>query len=197
MANGKINISKLNKMLRSGKSVRQCAEYFGVSSSAISQAKKSLNVAVVKNVALENAHKVVDQNLNAVEQLQKINGYANELLDLLMRWNRGDEEALQVLESQVSEKKIRIGDQEEFVREFKFQDPRQLALKAMAEVRGQLKLQLEIFQTLYDMQAVKNFQEEVLTVIGEVDQDARNKIIARLTEKSAVRGSVSFDSTAL
>ena len=56
---------------------------------------------MVKNVALESAHKVVEKNLNTLDQLQKINTYANELLDLLMRWNKGDAEALQILESQV------------------------------------------------------------------------------------------------
>ena len=42
--------------------------------------------------------------------LGKINSYANELLDLLMRWKRGDDEALQILESQVSaNRKFRVG----------------------------------------------------------------------------------------
>jgi len=193
MANGKIDIIKLNKLLKSGKSVKECASFFNVSPSAISQAKKGLSVAVVKNVALENAGRVVDKNLNAIEQLQKINNYANEMLDLLMRWNRGDGEALQVLESQVANKKVRVGGQEEFVREFKFKDPRELALKAMAEIRGQLKLQLEIFQTLYDLKAVEEFQEEVLNAIGEESQDVRARIIKRLCERRAVRAAVKFD----
>jgi predicted transcriptional regulator len=193
MASNKIDIIKLNRLLNSGKSVKECAKYFGVTPSAISQAKKGLSVAVVKNVALENAHRVVDKNLNAVEQLQKINGYANDLLDLLMRWNNGDDEALQVLESQVETKKVRVGDQEEFVREFKFKDPRELALKAMAEIRGQLKLQLEIFQTLYDLKAVEEFQNEVLTAIGEESPDVRERIIQRLRERRAVRAVIKFD----
>lgn len=193
MTNGKIDIRKLNQMLMQGKTVKQCADYFRVTPSAVSQAKKGLRVAVSKNVALENAHRVVDQNLDAVEQLQKINEYANELLDLLMRWNRGEDEALQVLESQVSEKRVRVGDHEESVREFKFKDPRELALRAMAEIRNQLALQLQIFQTLYDMKAVQAFQQEVLNAIAEVDESVRIKIIEKLTERRAIRGSVSFN----
>lgn len=193
MATSKINMVKLNQLLKSGKSVKQCAEYFNVTPAAISQAKKGLNVAVVKNVAMENAGRVVDKNLNAIEQLQKINSHANELLDLLMRWNNGDDEAIQVLESQVSDKKVRVGDQEEYVREFKFKDPRELALKAMAEIRGQLKLQLEIFQALYDLRAVEEFQNEVLTAIGEEAPDVRDRIIQRLRQKRAVRAAVQFD----
>ena len=193
MPKAKIDILKLNQMLRDGKPQKQIAQFFGVTEGAISKAKKQTRAAVVKSVALENAHRVVDKNLNAVEQLQKINHDANELLDLLMRWNRGDEEALQVLESQVSEKKVRVGDQVEFVKEFRFRDPRELALKAMAEIRGQLNLQLEIFQTLYDMKAVQEFQQEVLNAIGEVSPEVRNAIIRRLGEKRAIRAAIKFD----
>lgn len=132
---------------------------------------------------------MVDKNLNAIAQLQKINEYANEILDLLMRWNRGDSEALQILESQVSTKKVRIGNQEEFIKEFKFKDPRELALKAMQEIRGQLSLQLDIFKTFYDAQAIAEFQNEVLTAIKEVSLDVQNRIINRLKEVRAVRQS--------
>ena len=83
MTQSKIDIIKLNQMLTSGKSVKECAKQFGVTPSAISQAKKMLSVAVVKNVAMENAHRVVEKNLDAVDQLQKINVEANRLLDEL------------------------------------------------------------------------------------------------------------------
>jgi len=155
MTQSKIEIIKLNQMLRSGKSVKECAQYFSVTPSAISQAKKHLNVAVVKNVALENAHRVVDKNLDAVDQLQKINIEANRLLDELE------------------------------------QTP-ELKLKVMAEIRGQLKLQLEIFQALYDLKAVQEFQEEVLSTIGEASPRLRDAIVQRLAERRAIRKSISF-----
>jgi len=163
----------------------------GVTEGAISKARKELNIAVVKNVALENAHKVVERNLDTIEQLQKINSYANELLDLLMRWNRGDEGALQILESQV--KKVRVKGTEEEVTEYKFKDPRELAIKAMAEIRGQLSLQLDIFKTLYDVQAVADFQQDVLNAIGEVSGDVRNRIVQKLKERRALRNSASIN----
>jgi hypothetical protein len=193
MAEAKIDKTKLSQMLRSGKSQREIAQVFGVTEGAVSKAKKELNICVVKNLALENAHRIVDKNINAIDQLQKINNHANWLLDILMNWQKGDGEALQVLETQVSAKKVRIGDQEEVVREFRFKDPRELALKAMAEIRGQLKLQLEIFQCLYDLKAIQEFQTEVLTAIGEVDPDVRKRIIHNLNKKRALRSAVKFD----
>ena len=178
-------------MLRDGKPQSKIAQFFGVTEGAISKAKKELNVAVVKNVALESAHKVVAENLDAIAQLTKINRYANELLDLLMRWNRGDEGALQILESQV--RKVKVRGSEEEITEYRFKDPRELALKAMQEIRGQLSLQLDIFKTLYDVEAVAQFQKEVLTAIGEVSHDVRDRIIRRLKESRALRQSVSIN----
>jgi len=188
MPKPKIDHVKLNQMLRAGKSPKQVAEHFGVSQAAICKARKGLNVAVVENVVLESAHKVVAEHLDTIGQLQKINQNANELLDLLMRWNRGDSEALQILESQV--RKVKVKGSEEDVTEYKFKDPRELALKAMQEIRGQLGLQLDIFKTLYDVQAVAEFQKEVLSAIGEVSPDVRDRIIKRLKEGKALRRSV-------
>ena len=155
MANGKIDKLKLSQLLRSGKSGKDCAKFFSVTEGAISQARKELNIAVVKSVALETAHQVVEKNLNAVDQLLNINRKANTLLELAIQAKDHD-----------------------------------TTLKAMREIRGQLELQLEIFKTLYDIQAVADFQREVLTAIGEVDSGVRNLIINRLKEGRALRQSV-------
>jgi hypothetical protein len=191
MAKPKIDKVKLSQMLRAGKTVKEAAKFFSVTPGRISQIKKELNINVVKSVALENAHRIVDKNLNTIDQLQKINHNANELLDLCMRWQRGDDEALQVLESQM--KKVRVGKTDRFVEEFKFKDPRELALKAMGEIRRQLKLQLEIFQTLYDMKAVQEFQTEVLEAIGEASPDVRSRIISKLNQRRAIRAAIRVD----
>ena len=134
MPEPKIDKLKLHRMLSSGKSQKEAAQVFGVTEGAISRAVKTLNIGVVKNVTLESAHKLVEKNLNTLDQLQKINAYANELLDLLMRWNKEDEVAIQILESQV--RKVKIGKGEDFVKEFKFKDPRELALKERRALRG-------------------------------------------------------------
>jgi len=115
---------------------------------------------VVKNVALESAHKVVDNSLDAIGQLRKINDRSNAIIDEL---------------SSSSERA-----------------DKQLILKACAEIRGQLALELEILRSLHDIQAVAEFQREVLGAIGEVAPDVRNRIIQRLKEGRALRQSVSI-----
>jgi hypothetical protein len=191
MPKPKIDRVKLSQMLRRGKPQKEIAQFFGVTAGAVTKAKRELNINVVKTVAMEKAHEVVEKNLDAIAQLQKINSYANELLDLLMRWNRGDKEALQILESQV--RKVKVRGSEEEITEYRFKDPRELALKAMQEIRGQLALQLDIFKTLYDVEAIAEFQKTVLTAIGEVSPDVRNRIIQELKTRRALRGSVSIN----
>jgi predicted transcriptional regulator len=193
MAEIKINDRKLLQMIdKEKKSQSAAAKELGVTRQAVSKRLQELRGKTTRVVASKKIEAVVDQKLNAVAQLQKINDHANELLDLCMAWGRGDDEALQILESQRTTRTVRIGDEEIDISEFKFKDPRELALKAMCEIRGQLKLQLEIFQTLYDMKAVAEFQEEVLTAIGQVDNDTRREIIDRLNQKRVVRNVVKF-----
>ena len=183
MPKKKISYIELEQMVREGNGVSQIARKLKVTKGAVSKALKKMNVAVSKDIALRSAPDVVIQKVNALEQLGKINTYANELLDLLMKWNRGDDEALQILESQVFKKKVRVGDKEESVKEFKFTDPRQLALRAMSEIRGQLHLQMDLFKTLYNAEEVANFQKIVMEEIGYAAPEIRDRILQRLTDR--------------
>jgi predicted transcriptional regulator len=194
MKPAKINDRALLKLIDSKKmSQSESAKELGVSRQAVSKRLQELRGKTTRVVIAKKVGDVVDRKIDAMDQLSKINEYANEMLDLLMRWNRGDSEALQVLESQVRTKKVQVGDEIEFIKEFKMKDPRQLALQAMAEIRNQLKLQLDMFQALYDLRAAQEFQDEILTAIGEVDPDVRTKIIRKLGEKRALRTVVKFN----
>jgi len=194
MSKQKIDRVRLSRMLREGKSQKAIAQSMGVSEAAISKAKKELNINVVKSVALENAHKVVDKNLDAVGQLQNINEKANQILNELTGKDQVIEKMVKAVEGSLTYE----GDlkkQREHIRQIvlQVQKDKNTALKACAEIRGQLSLQLDIFKTLYDMQAVAEFQREVLTAIGEESPDVRNRIIQRLKESRALRQSVSIN----
>jgi predicted transcriptional regulator len=191
MGNPKINDRKLLRLIdKDGLSQSAAAKKIGVSRQAVNKRLQEIRGKTTKVVVAKKIEEVVDHKIDAIEQLTRINEYANEILDLLMRWNRGDDEALQVLESQVAPKKVRIGTKELEVQDVKLKDPRELALKAMAEIRGQLKLQLEIFQALFSLQAAEEFQNVVLETISEVDPKVRNEILRRLNDKRAVRSAV-------
>ncbi|MGO9021724.1 MAG: hypothetical protein ACLQVJ_25590 [Syntrophobacteraceae bacterium] len=171
---------ELKQLVRKGLSLRAMARHLRVSKSTVCARLKALNIAVSRDVTIRSARKIVDREINALDQLQKINRDANEMLDLCMRWNRGEDDA-------------KAGGQEGEASEYRFRDPRELALKVMAEIRGQLRLQVEIFQALFDMRAVKEFQAEVLEIIENVSPEARNEIVRRLAEKNALRSSLDLD----
>ncbi len=177
MPKPKFSDTKLKQLVNDGLNGSQIAKRLGVSKGAVSQRLKSLKLSVAKDVALIRAGEVVRKEINAVGQLQKINAHANELLDLLMGCMDGDE-------AKREEAFKKLGDG--------VKDPRELALKAMQEIRGQLKLQLEIFQALYDMQAVAEFQKEVLEAIEDASPETRDRIIYNLKEKRAIRSTLEF-----
>jgi transcriptional regulator with XRE-family HTH domain len=181
-------------MLRAGKSQKEVAQFFGVSEGAISKAKKELNVAVVKSVVLENAHRVTNKTIDAVTQLQSINEKANSMLDELMGEDKLIDRMVKAVQGAITYESEPV-KQTAYIRGIVKQitEDRFLALKAMQEIRGQLTLQLDIFKTLYDLEAVAEFQREVLNTIGEVSPDVRDRIIQRLKESRALRQSVSIN----
>jgi len=146
---------RLNQLLKEGKNISQIAEKFGVTPGAVSRAAKELNLNVVKSVALESAHRVVEYNLDAAAQLKAINDRTHGIINELSKSSdRAD---------------------------------KQIILKACQEIRGQLTLQLEIFRTMIDVDAVRSFQLEVLEAIGEAAPDVRDKIIQNLKAHRALR----------
>lgn len=187
-----IDLTLLDEMLNvQHKTQAYCAEFFGVGRSAITKAKRKLVIATSRSIVAKQAGRVIDKNLNAVDQLQKINKTANDLLDNLVYIQKGIPDECKSIKIDDDGKETEIVNYLLYTALLK--DARELSIKSMAEIRGQLKLQLEIFQCLYDMEAVKEFQQEVLTVIGEVSPDARARIIDRLNKANAVRKSTQLN----
>ena len=188
----KINDRVLLRMVDQGKTQVETAEHFGVSKQAVNKRLKELRGKTTKVIVAKKLEQVTDHKIDAIQQLKTVNNHANWLLEHVMKWVKGDNAAIQVLEKNV--RKVNVGTREEpeIIDEFKFKDPHEIALKAMSEIRGQLKLQLEIFQTLYSLQAAEEFQNTVLETIAEVDPNVRNEIIRRLNSKRTVRQTVRF-----
>jgi transposase len=63
-----------------------------------------------------------------------------------------------------------------------------LAVRLMAEIRQQLEFQLKIYQVLYDLTAHADFQRVALQEIEAADPATRERIIRRLREWRALRG---------
>jgi len=185
---------ELGKMLDKGRSQREIAVYFGVNESSVSKAKYKLKKGIVKSTTRTQLRRFIDKKMDALEQMQTINTAAHALLDLYLGWINGDKESLDKLKAQIEESKLNKREEakKEAVLFLKIKDPHELAIKIMAEIRGQIALQLDITKTLYDMKAMQEFQEEVLGAIGEVAPDVRARIIERLNKRRALHGAVRF-----
>ena len=60
-------------------------------------------------------------------------------------------------------------------------------VRALAEIRQHLQFGMQVIETLYTVQEIKDFMAEVLDVIGQIDKNARDTILRKLTEKRALR----------
>jgi hypothetical protein len=185
-----IDPGEVERLRSAGLNGAEIAKSFGVTEGAISKVLKKLNLAVKQHPILQDTTSIMEARLDMAGQLMKINNTANELLDLVMSWARGDKVALQVLESRIADKKVRVGDKIAWVKEFKMKDPREIALRAMAEIRGQIHLQMEIVQGIADMEEMAAFQKEVLDAIGSVSPEIRKQIIERLKERRFLRSTL-------
>lgn len=63
-------------------------------------------------------------------------------------------------------------------------------IRAVAEVRAHVDLGVRVMETLYNVQQVRAFQDEVLGVLDEFEPGARAKVLERLRQKLAVRGAL-------
>ena len=190
MGQSKIDYRELNQMLRAKKSYSEIAKHFGVSKGRISQAKKEMRNNINKVTVLEKAADVVHEHLDIMAQLRKINEDANRMLDLLIRWQEGDPEALRVLESQIKTVKFGKNGEEIDIQKVKMKDPRELTLRCMAEIRNQLKLQLDMYESYLEFNDRKRFQAEVLRILDEFEPGVKQRAINRLKDRALLRGAV-------
>lgn len=181
----------LAERMRQGKSVQEIADEFGVHRTGVSKRIRALKLAYSKNVTMHHAGQLLQKDLDAMQQLLKINEETNTLLDRLMAifknyltWEEGlsqdDEQPLTQDQSKEQFAKMNelLGGGKEVVN---------AALRCNAEIRQQLNLQLTIFQSLYDMKASAEFQEVVLEEINKVAPTVRDRIVERLRGLCAIR----------
>ena len=167
MGRGKISLVQLERLVREGNGVSQIAKKLGVAKGSVSKRLKDLRVGITKDVVLRSAPQIVDRQLNAMDQLKKINTLINGELDYI-------------------EKNIKTATGQE---RKDFQEQR---LKHVAEVRKQLGLLLEIAQALYNAEEVAAFQQSVLEEIGHAAPEVRDRILQRLNERRAIRSTIAL-----
>lgn len=189
MRTKQIDRKKVEQLLKTGIKQTVIARKLGVTQAAISQIKKELKVGTVKNVVIEQAPKVVAKSLNAIEQLQHINEVVVHILDELT----GEEETTKrmvqavqaVLDYEKEPTKDKLKDLKALI--LRINQDKNTAIKAAAEIRAQVGLQLEIFQTLHDIKMVAEFRETLIELLRRVDPKLRDEFIKLLDERQALQ----------
>jgi len=64
------------------------------------------------------------------------------------------------------------------------------SLRCIGELRKQVKLAFDIYQTLYSQQAAQEFMNLVLDILKEVDPDVRKKVIQRINAEQSLRNTL-------
>ena len=190
----KIDLEKLEHLItEENKSLTEIAAYFGVSVPAVSKARKKLGIAIVRNAAISRAPAIVQKKMTAIEQLDYLWNCTDEILVACMNWLRSDDDpetALRILESQV--KYISFGKDKKkmAIKEYKFRDPRDLALKAIGQAIGVNREKRELLKTLYDVTAVREFMNEIIQLLAETSPELRNTFIQKVKEKKALNSAL-------
>lgn len=160
-----IDRQQVRRMLHAGKTVSEIAKKLGVTDSAISKIKSAVKINACKVVALEGGAKTYEKSLNTLAQLVDINRTAKDLLEKYLSG---------------------LDDEDSIMR----RENKQIVMQLLAEIRQQLKLSVDIYQTVYDMTAIADFQKEVLEAIKEAAPDVRERIVKSLRAKQAIRGAI-------
>ena len=67
-----------------------------------------------------------------------------------------------------------------------------LSVKLIAEIRNQLRMMMDIYDTLYSMESVTEFQEVIVEVMNSCAPELREKFISKLKEKRNLRAALRF-----
>jgi len=190
----KIYEEKLRKLLKEGKNQREIAKILRVSEPSVSAAVQKLKLNTTKNITLETGYRAVKDRLDAIVQLNRINQVANQLLDELTGKENTINQMTKAVEKFIEFEQNPTKDNSKKLKNIlsRINQDKNTAIKACAEIRGQLNLQLEIFKTLYDIEAIAEFQRVVIEAIGEAAPAVRKTIIQNLKKRKALRESVTF-----
>lgn len=185
----------LAQMLRNGSTVKECAEHFGVTMSAISQLKTKF-MKEAAELPETSVVQIDDGSIDSMRQIQDINATMTRMLRRLDKLIQREElrtDALDELQTRITENPDNIDAQEVFDKVWNNNLKSILAIQmnsinASAEIRKQIELTIKIAETIYNVQNVQEFQNDILGVIASIDGSVKDKIVDGLKKRRAIRG---------
>ena len=158
---------QLEQLVREGCGVSDIARKIGVTKGAVSKRLKDLKVGIAKDIVLRSAPQIVDRQLNAMDQLKRINGLINNELDFIEK----------NIDTATGEQRKELQEQR---------------LRHVAEIRKQLGLLLDIAQAFYNVEQVAAYQQFVLEEIGHAAPEVKIRIAERLNRAGIIPSTFGF-----
>ncbi|WP_027179471.1 hypothetical protein [Maridesulfovibrio bastinii] len=180
---GKIDQEMLIKQLvELGWKQSASADFFGVSQAAVSKAKKRIDLAVSKDVALFSAPKMISAKLSLADQLEALGKQCRELLEMVHVVLHGDQSSQEYRDCQSKLRRL-AGSK---------RDLGGFLIQLQAELRKQLEFVFKMQSEIYSLKKVEEFQSIVLEEIQNAAPEVQQRIVARLTEINAARSALDF-----
>ena len=198
--NQKIDTQRMMSMLRDGESIRSIAKHFNCTVNAVWTMKKreEARLAAIPDVAKSE---LSCDNINTVQQLRVMN---DTILDELKRCRRliDRQDSIELEKEKLEDQIKKDPKNTDLVTKLKAMGYSRLSdiLKIQsqlfaisAEVRKQIELQVKIYETIYNVRLVAEFQEEILEVLRTVEPSIREQAIRKLKERRSIRGLMRMD----
>ncbi len=180
---GKVDHDVLIKLLvECGMKQVACADFFDVSQAAVSKAKKRIDLAVSKDIALFSAPKMIDAKISLADQLEALGKQCRELLEMVHVVLHGDQNSQEYRNCQSKLRRLAGSNR----------DLGGFLIKLQAELRKQLEFVFKIQSEIYSLKKVEEFQSIVLEEIQRAAPEVQQQIVGRLTEINAARSALDF-----
>ena len=150
-----------------------------MSPSAVCQYAQSHKAATTKAVALKQAHRLVKADLDLLEKATKQEQRLERAAALCAKIATGDPAALQMT------KQVR-----DTLKRTQFSDPLKLHLDCIKQLTDLIKVKQSLMESLFDVQHMAAFQQEVLEIIANTSPDLRKEVIRRLRENRSLAASL-------
>jgi len=171
---------RIATLLEEGKKPKVIAEIVGCSVQNVYNRIRIMGEYVKKGISTEHAVVIARKQIDFANQLLKVAESADRLLDELSEALRTKEQHLELAENIETKVAIRQGGRAD----------QEMLLKTISEIRNQVTIWHNIRKDLFSMQQVSEAFNEIIEVIGELEPDARAKIVKRLRQKGLSEGLV-------
>ena len=165
MPQKKVDLVKLNELIKAGKSPKEIAEFFQCSQVAIWKSRKKLGLAIANNLTPEATNKIIEGDLDLMTKMKRLSRVVNEQLEEVQK---------DISEVTGGEKRA----------------AQEVLIKIASEARKQIETVLHIGQVWYTHQGYADFVEEVSSYLDAMSPGAKQIILDGLLQRQALRSSL-------